>query len=530
MAQKIKRRSQPRQLRGLLVSSFFGTLTSSSTDAKKIVCNFGKRGEASKIIEGFLWPPSKEVSFYEIFRTPGHDLVDLCTSISHKYIPEFNDKLIFDISWKGSEQQNPLLKGRQSVIINTLEKEKYQCFLPKISADDKDNANQQNGIPAEMLLHNLISQKTKCSYRLEPYWTYEVCHGLHVRQFHEEKGVGTDKIKLQEYFLGRAEIVEQAPNSESENENEKPRTKAEAKVPAMIINGRNTPYYNVSYGNGTPCDITGQKPRMASILYICHESANNEIVSVKEVTTCEYEVLILNSDLCNNPAYIVKDKPVLDIKCLPLGDSPSRPKSLEEHEALTLEQQAAKETIKVPIIPTQSPETVEQQLPIEPVPEPVIESHDIAKTEKISTTADEQLTKDFLNGDYCLQGGIGWWLYEFCNGKYVMQFHQEPDQAKTVIYLGFWNSEEHHKWRKSKKRKTSQNYVTHYYSNGDVCDLTGKPRNAQVKLKCMEGQTGQQISIYMVEPSPCEYIIGIESPIFCPLIATANDDGLFLAK
>ena len=28
------------------------------------------------------------------------------------------------------------------------------------------------------------------SFQLEPYWTYEVCHGLHVRQFHEEKGTG----------------------------------------------------------------------------------------------------------------------------------------------------------------------------------------------------------------------------------------------------------------------------------------------------------------------------------------------------
>lgn len=27
-------------------------------------------------------------------------------------------------------------------------------------------------------------------------------------------------------------------------------------------------------------------------------------------------------------------------------------------------------------------------------------------------------------------------------------------------------------------------YVTHYYSNGDICDLTGMARTVQVKLKC----------------------------------------------
>lgn len=25
----------------------------------------------------------------------------------------------------------------------------------------------------------------------------------------------------------------------------------------------------------------------------------------------------------------------------------------------------------------------------------------------------------------CFQGGSGWWKYEFCYGKQVMQFHQE---------------------------------------------------------------------------------------------------------
>lgn len=26
-----------------------------------------------------------------------------------------------------------------------------------------------------------------CSYRVESYWTYEVCHGSHIRQYHEER-------------------------------------------------------------------------------------------------------------------------------------------------------------------------------------------------------------------------------------------------------------------------------------------------------------------------------------------------------
>ena len=38
-----------------------------------------------------------------------------------------------------------------------------------------------------------------CAYRLEHYWTYELCHGKHIRQYHEERD-GT-KIKVSFWAL-----------------------------------------------------------------------------------------------------------------------------------------------------------------------------------------------------------------------------------------------------------------------------------------------------------------------------------------
>lgn len=41
------------------------------------------------------------------------------------------------------------------------------------------------------------STGARCFYRLEDWWTYELCYQKHVRQFHREKDVLTS-----EYLLG----------------------------------------------------------------------------------------------------------------------------------------------------------------------------------------------------------------------------------------------------------------------------------------------------------------------------------------
>lgn len=48
--------------------------------------------------------------------------------------------------------------------------------------------------------------------QLESYWTYEVCHGRYVRQYHEDREVS--KTKTQEFFLGRWNKEEQEKLSE----------------------------------------------------------------------------------------------------------------------------------------------------------------------------------------------------------------------------------------------------------------------------------------------------------------------------
>lgn len=68
------------------------------------------------------------------------------------------------------------------------------------------------------------------------------------------------------------------------------------------VEGLEIPYFAVNFSDGTPCDLTGL-PRQAKIHYVCQQEGKGEIYSLKEISTCEYEVVVLTKLLCFHPAY-----------------------------------------------------------------------------------------------------------------------------------------------------------------------------------------------------------------------------------
>ncbi|XP_065152472.1 endoplasmic reticulum lectin 1 [Paramisgurnus dabryanus] len=451
--------------------------------------------------------------------------------------PVFSDEIPFKINWPGADFTLPmsgvLYKEDDYVIMTTAEKEKYKCLLPSLSGTQEDGAKEYSGPNPAELLEPLFKQDS-CSYRIESYWTYEVCHGKHVRQYHEEKETG-QKPNLQEYFLG---TMKKSDGAESDTEksstsNSAKETDANTEVPTKNIEGQLTPYYPVQMGHGTECPLRQNEPRSTTVLYVCHPEAKHEILTIAEVLTCQYEVVILTPLLCSHPKYRFKSSPVNDIFCQALGGSPLRPQSLSQLER---EQEELRKPSFSSSIERQERGSREEAYTSTHKPLTVGgQSKVTVGTTHISRLTDEQLIKEFLSGSYCLHGGVGWWKYEFCYGKHVQQYHEEKEQGKNIVVVGTWNHEDHLNWA---KKNVARSYhlkdsvppkvkvVSHFYGNGDVCDLTGKPRQVIVKLKCKESDSPHAVTVYMLEPQTCQYVLGVESPVICKILDTADENGL----
>ncbi|XP_038607528.1 endoplasmic reticulum lectin 1 [Tachyglossus aculeatus] len=452
---------------------------------------------------------------------------------SGRTMPPLSDDIPFRLNWPGTHLALPttgvLYKEDNYVIMTTADKEKYKCILPLVTSGDEEEEKDYKGPSPGQLLDPLFKQSS-CSYRIESYWTYEVCHGKHIRQYHEEKETG-QKISIQEYYLGN--MMRKNPASETEQiekEREKPHENYR-EIPTKNIEGQMTPYYPVGMGNGTPCSLRQNLPRSSTVMYICHPEAKHEILSVAEVTTCEYEVVILTPLLCNHPKYRFRVSPVNDIFCQSLPGSPLKPHNLKQLET-------QQEMMKTPFRRAKEEELHSAKEEKFSIHKPVaVGTHQLLTvgTTHISKLTDEQLIKEFLSGSYCFHGGVGWWKYEFCYGKYVHQYHEDKELGKTSVVVGTWNRDEHIEWAKKNPARAyhprddgiqTVRMVSHFYGNGDVCDLTEKPRQVTVKLKCKESESPHAVTVYMLEPHSCQYILGVESPVICKILDTADENGL----
>lgn len=437
----------------------------------------------------------------------------------------------------------------ETVVMTSADNERFRCKIPKVLPNNNADASEYVGPSALGLLESLFVQSS-CSYRAEPYWTYELCHGKYLRQYHEERD--GKQIKTQEYFLGK--FTKEMFNELVVEHEKDIANKITRPPPTKNIEKIDMPYYEIIMTGGTQCDLTGM-PRRTRVLYTCYPSGRNEIYSLKEVSTCEYEVVVLTNSLCQHPSFRPAETTENLINCQPMEeDQTIKPKKLQdiEMEGLKLRTESMLEAhmtagdkpgqVKIEIRPVKN-QAQELEVDIDEL-ESVKETINRFKDSQWKTVnrqpfkplMDPEVVKQFLKGDYCLYGGTGWWKYEFCYGKKVDQYHEEGGGKKTVINLGHFNLENHLEWLekypgKRPKEGDLRKQVSLFYSGGDVCDLTGNPRKVEVKLKCKAADSPSTVSLWLLEPKTCEYVLGVESPLVCDLLPHADaKTGLFPAE
>lgn len=253
----------------------------------------------------------------------------------------------YKITWEGPFKEDEPIKDKSNIInISTNDNHKYKCVVPDSDAipfflygpEGYPNYNEtkdEEGIflkdknPVQLLQPLLKSQT--CSYKYELYWTYELCHGKHLRQYHEEGSKFKSKPS-QEYILGTTnydQVIAHENEYKEQLEEAKKEGRQYLKRPKMMVEGFKKPYIGFNMTGGTTCDLT-QEGRTANIIYACNNSSKAEIAYVREVATCEYEAVVSTSLLCPHKEFKFDGGSQLDIKCYSLEGAPTKPKKAME--------------------------------------------------------------------------------------------------------------------------------------------------------------------------------------------------------
>lgn len=193
------------------------------------------------------------------------------------------------------DQQNGDAIAENIVIMMNKFGQKYQCLLPNQENGNEDGSGsggEDAGPAAEVDIGALITplHSTPCLVRTKDWWTYQICFGKEISQYHVEN----DKAVGEILSLGTF-------NTDIQTED------------------KHVTYYPEWYTNGSKCDLTG-RGRETELRFVCNEKAPREFIGdIFEPKSCEYTIVIHTDKICSVPQFKppVESEP-LDINCKPI--------------------------------------------------------------------------------------------------------------------------------------------------------------------------------------------------------------------
>ena len=114
-----------------------------------------------------------------------------------------------------------------------------------------------------------------------------------------------------------------------------------------------------------------------------------------------------------------------------------------------------------------------------------------------------------LEAGPCIYKTKDWWTYEVCYRRSIKQYHVENEKPVGEIMLLGKHDPGQDVWEQS-----NTTYLPQFYTNGTQCDLTNRPRQAQLRFVCNEAAVQEMIGD-IFEPQSCEYSLVIHTNKLC---------------
>mmetsp|Transcript_8162 Transcript_8162/g.13172 ORF Transcript_8162/g.13172 Transcript_8162/m.13172 type:complete len:388 (-) Transcript_8162:65-1228(-) len=129
----------------------------------------------------------------------------------------------------------------------------------------------------------------------------------------------------------------------------------------------------------------------------------------------------------------------------------------------------------------------------------------------------------------CISRPEGWWTYELCFERHLIQYHKEKDGRVTQFLLGEFSPLENKKLEDTgellaRDKGTNQPTFQQIYNGGTKCDLVNMHRSAKISFICNinqhlgPSQTGQYnpTTLLSITESPsCYYQVKVHTPLLC---------------
>lgn len=446
----------------------------------------------------------------------------LLNSVNRNFNQELDDDLLglsfdssvhYKIDWKS--RPDDLVLNESVLTLTTKDASNFHCVLPKFEHQEPVGKEDVSVDPYSKIEH-LFKKKT-CIYKLDSYWTYELCLNEHLRQFN---GDILEKKHTQEYVLGKFKPSNLERNRKEHNKRIE-QLKSQNKAPPKIdYDGVKVPYVGLSMDDGTVCDLTGQ-PRTTRVYFVCDRHEKPQLESIEEIQSCEYEAIVSTGLLCDHPDFSREKKEnELAINCFPDNNEnqPIKPYGLEQFETKPLDLYSDTILQQIHEMMSNSKFKVEME---------TLKNTKIKSVDKSKFMNKEASIDSFVNGKECYVSGFKtYWKYSLCFKKEIRMFHEEAGVKTQTISLGKFDEEKHLSWMQANPQKRrSQTEVSYLFSDGDICHETNRLRFVEAKLRCLDSES-RQFTMTLEEPKLCEYKLTLESSLVCKLLEQVDENGL----